>query len=131
MKKFELTSDFITNAFGVKLFRIRALVEFGDVKAGDLGGFIEKEENLNQDGDAWSTATPGSAATPGSTATPIMRPSKGSAGTTGIPRFFAARMGKSALRAGVSSATWKSFAPSSSALTETGSWRKNTLPLPI
>ena len=53
MKKFELTSEFITNAFGVKLFRLRALVEFGDVKAGDLGGYIEKEENLNQDDNAW------------------------------------------------------------------------------
>ena len=53
MKKFELTSEFVTNVFGVKLFRIRALVKFGDVKAGDLGGYIEKEENLNQDGDAW------------------------------------------------------------------------------
>ncbi|MCI8582355.1 MAG: hypothetical protein HFH13_04385 [Dorea sp.] len=53
MKKFELTSDFITNTFGVKLFRIKALVEFGNVKAGELGGYIEKEENLNQYGDAW------------------------------------------------------------------------------
>ena len=52
MKKFELTSEFITNVFGTKLFRIRALVEFGNVKAGDLGGYIEKEENLDQDGDA-------------------------------------------------------------------------------
>ena len=53
MKKFELTSEFITNVFGVKLFRIRALVEFGDVKAGDLGGYVEKEENLDQGGNAW------------------------------------------------------------------------------
>ena len=53
MKKFELTSEFITNVFGTKLFRIRALVEFGTVKAGDLGGYIEKEENLDQDGNAW------------------------------------------------------------------------------
>ena len=53
MKKFELTSEFITDIFGVKLFRIKALVEFGNVKKGDLGGFIEKEENLNQSGDAW------------------------------------------------------------------------------
>lgn len=55
MKKFELTSEFITNVFGVKLFRIRALIEFGDVKAGDLGGYIEKEENLDHDGNAWVT----------------------------------------------------------------------------
>ena len=53
MKKFELTSDFITNIFGIKLFRIRALVEFGSVKVGELGGYIEKEENLSQNGDAW------------------------------------------------------------------------------
>ena len=52
MKKFELTSDFVT-FLGKKLFRIRALIEFGDVKAGELGGYIEKEENLDQDGDAW------------------------------------------------------------------------------
>ena len=53
MKKFELTSEFITNVLGTKLFRIKALIEFGDVSAGELGGYIEKEENLAQDGDAW------------------------------------------------------------------------------
>ena len=53
MKKFELTSEFITNVFGVKLFRIRALVKFGNVKAGESGGYIEKEENLSQYGSAW------------------------------------------------------------------------------
>ena len=53
MKKFELTSEFITNIFGTKLFRIKALCEFGNVKAGELGGFLEKEENLSNDGDAW------------------------------------------------------------------------------
>ena len=53
MKKFELTSEFVTNIFGTKLFRIKALVEFGGVEAGELGGYIEKEENLDHDGDAW------------------------------------------------------------------------------
>ena len=53
MKKFELTSEFITNIFGTKLFRIKALIEFGNVKAGELGGFVEKEENLSQDDNAW------------------------------------------------------------------------------
>ena len=53
MKKFELTTEFITNALGKKLFRIKALVEFGDVKSGELGGYVEKEENVSQDGDAW------------------------------------------------------------------------------
>lgn len=53
MKKFELTTEFITNMFGKKLFRIKALVEFGHVKAGELGGYVEKEENVSQDGNAW------------------------------------------------------------------------------
>ena len=53
MKKFELTSEFVTNIFGTKLFRIKALVEFGGVEVGELGGYIEKEENLDHDGNAW------------------------------------------------------------------------------
>ena len=52
MKKFELTTN--TKMFlGKKLFQIKALISFGDVKAGELGGYIEKEENLSQTGDAW------------------------------------------------------------------------------
>ena len=53
MKKFELTAEFVTNVFGKKLFRIKALVAFGDVEKGELGGFIEKEDNLSHSGDAW------------------------------------------------------------------------------
>ena len=52
MKKFELTSEFVT-FLGKKLFRIKALISFGNVKEGELGGFVEKEENLDQSGDAW------------------------------------------------------------------------------
>ena len=53
MKKFELTGEFTTNVFGKKLFRIKALIAFGNVEAGELGGYIEKEENLDQSGNAW------------------------------------------------------------------------------
>lgn len=53
MKKFELTAEFVTNVFGKKLFRIKALVAFGNVEKGELGGFIEKEDNLSHDGNAW------------------------------------------------------------------------------
>ena len=53
MKKFELTAEYVTNSFGKKLFRIKALVAFGDVKEGDLGGFVEKESNLANSGKAW------------------------------------------------------------------------------
>lgn len=53
MKKFELTGEFITNIFGTKLFRIKALISFENVTKGDLGGYIEKEENLSHEGNAW------------------------------------------------------------------------------
>ena len=53
MKKFELTAEFVTTVFGKKLFRIKALVAFGNVEKGELGGFIEKEDNLSHDGNAW------------------------------------------------------------------------------
>ena len=53
VKKFELTSDFIINTVGKKLFRIKALISFSNVNAGEIGGYIEKEANLSQSGDAW------------------------------------------------------------------------------
>ena len=52
MKKFELTTDRIEEN-GTALYRIKALIDFGDVKASDLGGYVEKEENLSQSGNAW------------------------------------------------------------------------------
>ena len=54
-KKYELTNETKTLADGTVLHRIRALMDilrFG-VKAGELGGFVEGENNLSQDGDAW------------------------------------------------------------------------------
>ena len=53
MKKFELTSETKINIFGKKLFRIKALISFGVVKTGETGGWVEKEENVNQSGNAW------------------------------------------------------------------------------
>jgi hypothetical protein len=50
--KFKLTSK--TKVWlGKTLYRIEALIDFGSVKAGDKGGFVEKEENLSQSGNAW------------------------------------------------------------------------------
>ncbi|WKS98767.1 polymer-forming cytoskeletal protein [Gallibacterium salpingitidis] len=56
--KYELTDDFIeveVNDKRVKLYKIKALVDIpaGDVKVGDLGGYIEKESNLSHSGNAW------------------------------------------------------------------------------
>ena len=53
MRKFELTENFKVNAFGVKLFQIKAVRSFALVSEGELGGYVEKEENLDHDGDAW------------------------------------------------------------------------------
>ena len=41
------------NAFGIKLFQIKCTKSFKHADEGDLGGFVEKERNLSQDGDAW------------------------------------------------------------------------------
>lgn len=52
MKKYELTSETkVIN--GVELHRIKALDSFGNIKKGELGGWIESEKNLSQSGDAW------------------------------------------------------------------------------
>jgi hypothetical protein len=50
--KYELTKETI-EASGITLFKIKALKSFGNVKAGDLGGYIQKLDNLSQDGHSW------------------------------------------------------------------------------
>ena len=52
MKKYELTNETIEYK-GKKLYRIKALIDFGNVKKGARGGFVEKEENLSMSGNAW------------------------------------------------------------------------------
>ena len=52
MKKYELTEETVT-VFGKTLYRIRAVRDFGSVKTGEFGGYIEKEENLSHFGNAW------------------------------------------------------------------------------
>lgn len=53
MKKYELTSNFKMYS-DKKIFQIRALVNLENgVKVGELGGWIEKEENLSHNGKAW------------------------------------------------------------------------------
>jgi hypothetical protein len=55
--KYEMLADQTVEHAGVTLYRIRALGDFGNVKAGDLGGFVQSERNLDQDGgDAWIAA---------------------------------------------------------------------------
>ena len=35
------------------LYQIKSLRDFGTVRAGELGGYIEKESNLSQEGNCW------------------------------------------------------------------------------
>lgn len=53
IKKFELDLSSKITMFGIELFRIKALISFDNVKKGELGGYVEKEENLSHSGDAW------------------------------------------------------------------------------
>lgn len=51
-KKYKLTEETL-EIDGHVLNRIIALRDFGEVKKGDLGGFIEKESNLAHDWNCW------------------------------------------------------------------------------
>ena len=37
----------------VFIYRIQALKDFSDVKAGDIGGYVQTENNLSQEGNCW------------------------------------------------------------------------------
>ena len=50
--KYKLTKNKKTIG-DVTLYQIEALKDFSDIKKGDLGGWIEKESNLSQQGDCW------------------------------------------------------------------------------
>ena len=55
MKKYEILMD-KENTIEWEarvLHRIRALKDFGNVKKGDLGGFVENENNLSHVGNCW------------------------------------------------------------------------------
>ena len=52
MKKYELTDETLTIG-PITLHRVKALVAFTGVKVGETGGWVEKEANLDQSGNAW------------------------------------------------------------------------------
>lgn len=59
--KYKLTDEtikFIKKTHGIitsiiTLHRIEALRDFGNIKAGDKGGFVQSEDNLSHQGDCW------------------------------------------------------------------------------
>ena len=52
MKMYKLTDE-TEWLYGRFLHRIVALRDFGNVRKGDIGGWIEKKENLSQGGSCW------------------------------------------------------------------------------
>ncbi|AWK14712.1 hypothetical protein SK355_07100 [Candidatus Fukatsuia symbiotica] len=52
MEKFMLTDE-KQQTDGITLYRIAARKPFDGVKAGEVGGWIETETNLSQDGNCW------------------------------------------------------------------------------
>ena len=51
-KKYRFTDETVEFE-GKVLHRIQALKHFSNVKKGSLGGFVESERNLSQEGDCW------------------------------------------------------------------------------
>ena len=51
-KKYKLTDETI-NLNGITLYRIGALKDFGNVKQGMKGGFVQCKHNLSQEGNCW------------------------------------------------------------------------------
>ena len=64
MKKYEFTGETKVSKAnevgggkdGIVLHQIRAIRDFGEVKAGDLGGWIESEQNLSHQFNSWVDA---------------------------------------------------------------------------
>ena len=52
--KYEFAAkEYFTTPEGVTLYRIRAPKDFGNVKAGSVGGYVQTQDNLSQFGDCW------------------------------------------------------------------------------
>jgi hypothetical protein len=52
-KKYELLAGDCLKVGDRMVYRIRALRDFGDVRRGDLGGYIEAESALSHEGGGW------------------------------------------------------------------------------
>ena len=51
--KYKLTDETITTNTGIVLHRIECVTAFSDVKVGEKGGWIEREENISQCDNCW------------------------------------------------------------------------------
>ena len=51
MKKYDLIK--IEDGKNIGLFRVKALKDFAGIKMGTVGGYVESEDNLSQEGECW------------------------------------------------------------------------------
>lgn len=52
-KKYKIRKDLSYTFDGHKLYRVESLKDFGNVKKGSIGGFVENDKNLSQEGNCW------------------------------------------------------------------------------
>ena len=52
-RKYELLKDDCINYCGKTLYRIKALRNFGGIEVGDIGGYIQSEDNLSHEHNCW------------------------------------------------------------------------------
>ena len=52
-KKYIILENETLEHYGRTLYRIQAVKDFSDVKAGDKGGWVSGYHNLSQEGDCW------------------------------------------------------------------------------
>ncbi|WP_426422578.1 hypothetical protein [Bradyrhizobium genosp. A] len=52
-KKYEFVEDDQIFYFGLRLRRIRALRDIPNVRIGDLGGYLQHDQNLSHEGNCW------------------------------------------------------------------------------
>jgi carbonic anhydrase/acetyltransferase-like protein (isoleucine patch superfamily) len=52
-KKYKLVKNDTITINGRTLYRIKAVRNFANIKKGDLGGYIESEQNLSHEGNCW------------------------------------------------------------------------------
>lgn len=52
-KKYRLLENDTRTVDGKTLYRVEAIKDFGGVKKGHKGGYIESENNLSQEGNCW------------------------------------------------------------------------------
>lgn len=52
-QKYQIRYDLYKRIYGRMLYRIQALKFFKNVKEGEIGGYVESEDNLSQKGNCW------------------------------------------------------------------------------